>query len=511
MVDQAAPAKGNVLGSLVPARYILAVLGSIAMAIIYGLKVNLSVAMVAMLNHSALAHSAPVHVMSESHIAEPVCQGSNSSEAVEDGPFTWSEPLQGTILSCYFWGYFVSQIPGARIAESFSAKWVMFFSVFINVVCTLLTPIAAELHWGAMVAMRIGEGIGGGVTFPAMHVMLASWAPPNERSVMSAIVYAGTALGTVISMLMAGVLAGSIGWESVFYVMGGLSCIWMILWVWLAQDTPNKQTLISEEERSFITSSLGSEGSGHGGPKAAVPWKKVFTSGPFYGILIAHVCNNWGWYMLLIELPFYMKQVLQFNIKENAVVTALPFLTMWFFSMALSKTLDALRARGKINTTIARKTATLIASVIPMCCLLALCYIGCQRGLAVALMTIGITSIGGMFCGFLSNHIDIAPNYAGTLMAITNTAATLPGITVPIFVGQITHGNQTIEAWRVIFFVTIGLYILEILGYSFLGSGEEQSWNKGDKSTNGAVENGEAEATPLNTKNPKQTYSNQGE
>lgn len=88
----------------------------------------------------------------------------------------------------YFWGYFVSQIPGARIAESFSAKWVMFFSVTINIVCTLLTPLAAKLHYTAMIAMRIGEGIGGGVTFPAMHVMLASWAPPTERSTMSALV-----------------------------------------------------------------------------------------------------------------------------------------------------------------------------------------------------------------------------------------------------------------------------------------------------------------------------------
>lgn len=46
-----------------------------------------------------------------------------------------------------------------------------------------------------------------------------------------------------------------------------------------------------------------------------------------------------------------------------------------------------------------------------------------------------------MFCGFLSNHIDIAPKYAGTLMALTNTVATLPGIIMPIFVGAITHGN----------------------------------------------------------------------
>lgn len=39
-----------------PARYVLAVLGSIGMAIVYGLKVNLSVAMVAMLNHTAVGH-----------------------------------------------------------------------------------------------------------------------------------------------------------------------------------------------------------------------------------------------------------------------------------------------------------------------------------------------------------------------------------------------------------------------------------------------------------------------
>lgn len=39
----------------IPARYVLAVMGSIGMAIVYGLKVNLSVAMVGMLNHTALA------------------------------------------------------------------------------------------------------------------------------------------------------------------------------------------------------------------------------------------------------------------------------------------------------------------------------------------------------------------------------------------------------------------------------------------------------------------------
>lgn len=88
-------------------------------------------------------------------------------------------------LRSYFWGYFVSQIPGARIAENFSAKYVMLFSVAINVVCTILTPLAANIHYLAMIAMRIGEGIGGGVTFPAMHVMLAAWVSCTTRNANS--------------------------------------------------------------------------------------------------------------------------------------------------------------------------------------------------------------------------------------------------------------------------------------------------------------------------------------
>lgn len=65
---------------------------------------------------------------------------------------------------------------------------------------------------------------------------------------------------------------------------------------------------------------------------------------------------------------------------------------MWFFSMILSKSLDALRARGIISTTIARKIGTLIASVIPMICLLALCYMKDAK-LAVIIMGVGMLII----------------------------------------------------------------------------------------------------------------------
>ncbi|XP_030565533.1 sialin [Drosophila novamexicana] len=503
-MSEEVPAKGSILGKLVPARYVLAILGSIGMAIVYGLKVNLSVAMVAMVNHTAIHqlqqqsaghHSIANATTSESNPVEqcsPPGGATNVTAKVEDGPFSWSEPLQGTLLSCYFWGYLVSQIPLAHVAENFSAKWVMLFSVAINVLCTLLTPVLTASHYGGLIVMRVLEGVGGGASFPAMHVMIASWAPPTERMVMSTIIYVGTSAGTALSILLAGVLSASWGWESVFYVMGALSCIWMVLWVFLVQDNPNKQRFISAEERHMITSSLGTETKVEHHPK--VPWGKVFTSVPFWAILIAHTCNNFGWYMFLIEIPFYMKQVLKFNVASNAALSALPYFPMIIFSILLGKVLDTLQAKGKVSTTCARKTATSICTIIPGICLLILCYIGCRHYEAVSIMSVGIVAMGAMFSGFLSNHIDIAPNFAGTLVALTNTAATLPGIVVPLFVGFVTHGNQNISAWRIIFGVTIVLFALEFLVFAIFGSGAEQSWNRSGAQKEAEVKD---EKTPL--------------
>ncbi|XP_076626823.1 major facilitator superfamily transporter 3 [Colletes latitarsis] len=475
-------------GIIFPTRYLMAIMGSIGLAIIYGFKVNVSVAIVAMVNHTAVKLSA-LHNLETGNttaITTEECRldGGGSSDiakaVAEDGPFVWNEPLQGLILSSYFWGYMASLLPGGRMAELLSAKWVMNGSVLLNVVASILSPVSAEIHYSLFIVMRVIQGIGGGVTFPAMHVMIAKWAPPNERSVLASIVYAGTALGTVISILLTGILAANLEWVWIFYIEGALCLIWCAVWWIMIEDSPEEQTkFISQEEKDYIMQSLGHSKTDteHKG-RLPVPWREVLRSKPFVAILIAHFCSNFGWYMLLIELPTFMNQILKFDMSSNAGLSSMPFLCMWIFTMVLSKVLAIMQDKQFITVTTSRKIGTLFSSVVPMICLIGVSYVGCNRTLAVTLMTIGVTCIGGMYSGFLSNHIDIAPNFAGTLVAITNCIATIPGFVVPIFVGKLTHGNQTIGAWRVIFFVTVGLYVVESLVYTIFGSGDEQPWNK---------------------------------
>ena len=86
--------------------------------------------------------------------------GTNQTAISQDGPFEWSEPIQGLVLGAYFWGYIFTQLPGGRVAEMFSAKWVIWGSVMVNVVFTLLTPVAAQISYIAVLVVRFMEGLG---------------------------------------------------------------------------------------------------------------------------------------------------------------------------------------------------------------------------------------------------------------------------------------------------------------------------------------------------------------
>ncbi|KAJ9581818.1 hypothetical protein L9F63_003887 [Diploptera punctata] len=492
--DMKASRLGNILASWIPARYIFAVLGSVSFIIFYGLKVNLSMTIVAMVRNTTNSSASEgnseksiqagtddfdnvfdVFVYDENNGSGFIAENSGSPVIGNDEGYDWNESQQGLILSSYYWGYIISQFPAGRVAEIFSAKWVIFVAVAINIIGTLITPVVAE-NIVILLIVRCIEGIGGGFSFPAMHVLLSRWAPVEERSIMSSVVYAGGALGTVLSMLFSGLISDWMNWQAVFYIMGGLPLLWCLLWVWLVQDDTNKQQYITEQERTFILKSLGQ--SQH---KVPVPWKEVWTSVPFLVIINTHFCNNVCWYFLLTELPKYMNQILHLNLKmqiDNALLSSLPYLTLWMFSLILSKCVDYGRLRGTITTTGARKISTFIATAIPGACLLAVNLTDGDSTLVAGLMAIAVTAMGAMFSGVLTNHIDIASHFAGTLVGITNTFATIPGILIPIVVGEVTHVEQSAERWGIIFYAIIAVLVFELVVYLLLGSGEEQPWNK---------------------------------
>merc|ERR1719369_2149970 len=110
--------------------------------------------------------------------------------------------------------------------------------------------------------------------------------------------------------------------------------------------------------------------------------------------------------------------------------------------------------------------------------LIGLAYVGCDKTLAIFLL-VGATGFCGFnFSGFNVNHLDIAPQYAGILLGITNCFATIPGFAGPAVVGIINDPAPTIAGWQTVFLIAAGVSTFGLVSYLLLGSGEVQPWAK---------------------------------
>ena len=75
-------------------------------------------------------------------------------------------------------------------------------------------------------------------------------------------------------------------------------------------------------------------------------------------------------------------------------------------------------------------------------------FVGCDKILGIALLTLGNGCIGMGSAGFNVNHLDISPRYAGVLLGITNSAGTIPGIIGPYVAGSLTNNQVRISAFN---------------------------------------------------------------
>ncbi|XP_058788719.1 putative inorganic phosphate cotransporter isoform X2 [Phymastichus coffea] len=471
---------------LIGTRHVVTFMLFLGMANAYVMRTNMSVAIVAMVNHTAIIKAEDGHNETQvSECGEAFDSLNGTAEDGDggrssDGQFAWDARLQGYLLSSFFYGYVITQIPFGILAKRYGSKYFLGVGMLINSVFGLLVPLSAEWGYYWLMAVRFIQGLGEGPIVPCTHAMLAKWIPPNERSRMGAFVYAGAQFGTVISMPLSGLLSEhgfADGWPSIFYVFGTVGTIWCIAFLMMVHEDPESHPRINEDEKKYILSALWS---GTGTKSPTVPWKAISTSLPFWAILIAHMGQNYGYETLMTELPTFMKQILHFHIKSNGLVSALPYLAMWLFSMVISHVADWIISSGRLNHTHTRKLINSIGQFGPALALVAASYTGCNPWLTVSLLTIGVGLNGGIYSGFKVNHLDISPRFAGVLMSFTNCLANLAGLLAPITAGYVIVGTPTHTKWRIVFILAAAVYVLCAMFYIIFGTGERQSWDNPD-------------------------------
>ncbi|KAF7282689.1 hypothetical protein GWI33_002156 [Rhynchophorus ferrugineus] len=402
---------------------------------------------------------------------------SNSTESpIDETKFDWNSDQKNAILGSFFWGYVLTELPGGRMAEIVGARKIFGGGMLMASILTILTPAACYLNYYVILILRAVLGFFLGATWPAIPPMAANWIPPLERSNFIANMMASS-LGAALTMPLSGYLISTLGWASVFYVTGVIGLVWSILWFVFIYDSPAQHPRITEEERLEIETKIAEGQGGKSAKPSSVPWKQIFTSLPVWAIIITHGCSVFGYFTVVNQLPTYMKDVLNFNIKKNGLLSSLPYFGKYIMAVIASYLADRLRKSGKLSTTATRKLFTTFALLIPGLLMVIETFYGMNAALSVSVFTISLFFNGAVTAGYLANGLDIAPNFSGTIFGLANTLSSSGGWISTKIVAILTHEESTFETWKYVFWILVFTYIFGAAFYLFFGSGNMQKWN----------------------------------
>ncbi|XP_067275831.1 vesicular glutamate transporter 3 isoform X1 [Pseudorasbora parva] len=438
-----------------PKRYIIAMLSGLGFCISFGIRCNLGVAIVEMVNNNT------VYI--------------NGTAVMQPAQFNWDPETVGLIHGSFFWGYIVTQIPGGFISNKLAANRVFGAAIFLTSLLNMFIPSAARVHYGCVLFVRILQGLVEGVTYPACHGMWSKWAPPLERSRLATTSFCGSYAGAVIAMPLAGILVQYVGWPSVFYIYGVFGIIWYTFWLLLAYDSPAIHPTISEEERTYIETSIG-EGANlmSSTEKFKTPWREFFTSMPVYAIIVANFCRSWTFYLLLISQPAYFEEVFGFPISKVGILSAVPHMVMTIIVPIGGQLADYLRSHKILSTTTVRKIMNCGGFGMEATLLLVVGF-SHTRAVAISFLILAVGFSGFAISGFNVNHLDIAPRYASILMGISNGVGTLSGMVCPLIVGALTKHKTRLE-WQHVFVIASMVHYTGVIFYAIFASGEKQDW-----------------------------------
>lgn len=485
----------------------------------YACRVNMSVAVVAMTKNVTLANGTTL---------EP--------------RFTWSSSEKGLILSSFFYGYVSIQVFIGILLRKVSAHLVFGIGTVVPGLLTLVTPVIAEYTelW-VLVASRVVMGLFQGVAVPCLMSFWTLWAPPLERARLHGIAVSGAFVGTVFALPLSGVLGENLGWESIFYVIGGICVGWYIVWLILIRASPEKDTFISEFERDYIRRTIGQQKHSSSGAKQ-IPWKSIFSSIPVWGLIFANFGWGWGYVTMLTQLPQFLSDMMNFDLGKSGFLSALPYLTMAVMSLVAGYLADFLLVKQLLTVTQVRKYYITFSMIIQAGFIVVAAYVlNPVANIICISLAIGFGAL--TYSGVGINYIDIAPAFAAVVAGLgksepfvmrMNTYLTstifsrehngncswyniaspdrsdcksesyliVSGIDYPKI--QFQSDASDFEAikneWTIIFFIAAAIYLVGALIYWFTGSAKPQTWGKFETMT-----------LPHQTKTDENAFDNQGQ
>lgn len=105
--------------------------------------------------------------------------------------FAWTDYQKGLMLSSFYWGYAIGQIPANVLVYYFGAKSILGLSVLFSSLLTLLLPTACYMSLGSGLLVRAMVGLAASATFPACFHFFPLWIPKSEETLLVTAIMSG--------------------------------------------------------------------------------------------------------------------------------------------------------------------------------------------------------------------------------------------------------------------------------------------------------------------------------
>ncbi len=389
-------------------------------------------------------------------IANGICYADRTNIGIAAPSFVNNVGDRGVVLSAFFYGYILTQIPAGYMASRVGVKKVLGVGVLIWTLCDTSTILVSH-SIPLLFIVRACMGCGEGVVMPSLHRFATNWFPVSERSTMVAVISSGSDLGTIFALLFSPWLLkiSSGQWQYIFLIFGGFSLLWLPIYTRHVTSKPEQHPRISREEKEFILSNRGLSIGGSLNSQPA-PWRSLLRTKKLWVIYLSHICYNYSWYVLLGWLPTYVNDQLGVDLKQNQLIAATPYIFGYFGLLVAGRVSDLLIARG-YRTLHVRRLMNSISSFLPALCLFLLPHAKSPAA-AIFLLSASMFTGRASTSGFWINMIDVGPAYASEIMGISNSIATLPGIFGNLITGFILQKTQN---WEMVFHIAS---IISVIG-----------------------------------------------
>jgi ACS family hexuronate transporter-like MFS transporter len=257
----------------------------------------------------------------------------------------------GLIGALLLLAYTLSQSISGRLYDRYGARWG--FSVSIIVWCIAAMAHSAIVGFTSFAACSFFLGLGEAGNWPGAAKVIAEWFPQKERALAMAIFNGGASMGGVIApLLVAGFLDPLLGWRLTFLIVGVPGFLWLIAWLRIYRPLM-EHPRVSAEEREYIL-----EGRPALGIRAAAsPLRSLLALRQTWGILLARFLVDPIWWLYILWLPTYLKEVRHFSLKDIGASAWVPYLAAAVGSLFGGWLAGKLIARG-VSVNIARKSVT---------------------------------------------------------------------------------------------------------------------------------------------------------